>query len=607
VQIHRNNPEWLLLTKKLSPALAGLVLVIGFAAMPSLARPQDQQGEVPPKNLQDLISPDDLADLLAIRLNLTGKQQAQIKPILEEGRQKRRAIQSDTSLTPPQKKEKSTAVLIDSVNKVNAILSEEQKKQFAEIERRILQRMARPAPQARSAPQAHAEAHEAQGEEIHKIRHVIIIMQENRSFDEYFGTFPGVDGIPAQDGHFAVCVPNPKSGKCDAPYHNTQDVDGGGPHSARNAIADIDGGRMDGFIAQAESGRKGCNVLNPACTNSNDIDVMGYRDWREIPNYWGYAREFVLQDHMFEPNASWSLPAHLFTVSAWSAYCTQHNVAESCRNELQWPGLPTDPLPDQPIYAWTDITYLLHKYGVSWGYYVAAGSEPDCEDDEKEDCPPVPQNFKTPGIWNPLPYFDTVRNNGQLANIQPIDVFLQRAKSGTLPAVSWIVPSREVSEHPPAAISAGQTFVTGLINAVMAGPNWSDCAIFLTWDDWGGFYDHVAPPKVDKNGYGLRVPGMVISPYAKSGYVDHQTLSFDAYLKFIEDDFLGGERLDPKTDGRPDPRPTVRENVPQLGDLRNDFDFSQAPRPPLILPLKPWTDLESAPLRQDHNAKPQKQ
>jgi phospholipase C len=125
----------------------------------------------------------------------------------------------------------------------------------------------------------------------------------------------------------------------------------------------------------------------------------------------------------------------------------------------------------------------------------------------------------------------------------------------------------------------------------MQGPEWSSTAIFLSWDDWGGFYDHVTPPSVDANGYGLRVPGLVISPYAKSGYVDHQTLSFDAYLKFIEDDFLGGQRLDPKTDGRPDPRPDVRENAPILGDLALDFDFTQTPRLPLVLPLHPTTDL----------------
>jgi phospholipase C len=125
----------------------------------------------------------------------------------------------------------------------------------------------------------------------------------------------------------------------------------------------------------------------------------------------------------------------------------------------------------------------------------------------------------------------------------------------------------------------------------MKSPDWDSTAIFLTWDDWGGFYDHVVPPYVDQNGYGLRVPGLVISPYARRGYIDHQILSFDAYLKFIEDDFLGGQRLDPRTDGRPDPRPDVRENVKILGNLSRDFDFSQKPRPPLLLPEWPRTDL----------------
>jgi phospholipase C len=120
----------------------------------------------------------------------------------------------------------------------------------------------------------------------------------------------------------------------------------------------------------------------------------------------------------------------------------------------------------------------------------------------------------------------------------------------------------------------------------MRGPNWESTAIFVTWDDWGGFYDHVVPPTVDGNGYGIRVPALVISPYAKRGYIDHQTLSFDAYLKFVEDVFLGGARID-SADGRPDSRPTVRENVPILGDLRRDFDFSQKPRPPMILPPRP--------------------
>jgi len=301
---------------------------------------------------------------------------------------------------------------------------------------------------------------------------------------------------------------------------------------------------------------------------------------------------------MFEPNASWSLPAHLFLVSEWSAHCTQHDNPGSCTNALQNPGSPPNPgstTTNTPIYAWTDLTYLLHKDGVSWGYYVVPGSEPDCEDDATLSCAPVKQNSTTPGIWNPLPYFDTVQADGQLGNIQPVGNFFAEAKAGSLPAVSWVVPSGEVSEHPPSPVSFGQSYVTSLINAVMTSPDWDSTAIFLSWDDWGGFYDHVTPPSVDENGYGLRVPGIVISPYAKSGYIDHQTLSFDAYDKFIEDDFLGGQRIDPRTDGRPDPRPDVRENVAILGNLVDDFDFSQSLRPPVLLPVHPVTTLTGTP------------
>jgi phospholipase C len=431
----------------------------------------------------------------------------------------------------------------------------------------------------------------AAGTGIEKIKHVVVIMQENRSFDSYFGTYPGAAGIPAD-----VCVPDPGQGGCQAPFHDGADINGGGPHGHPSAVADIDGGKMDGFVQQAENGEKGCiDPNNPACTQGSRNDVMGYHDAREIPNYWSDAHNFVLQDHMFEPNSSWSLPAHLFMTSEWSARCASSNPA-SCTNALENPAAPPDftnggPPPD---YAWTDLTYLLHKDNVPWGYYVFQGTEPDCEDDGVS-CAPVPQNSKTAGIWNPLPYFDDVKADGQLSNIQTISNFYSQAQAGNLPAVSWVDPAGQVSEHPPAAISAGQAYVTSLINAVMTGPDWASTAIFLAWDDWGGFYDHVVPPTVDQNGFGLRVPSLVISPYAKAGYIDHQTLSFDAYVKFIEDDFLGGQRLNPATDGRPDPRPDVRENNPILGDLRVDFDFNQSPRPPMTLPLHPPPGPASAP------------
>ena len=430
-----------------------------------------------------------------------------------------------------------------------------------------------------------------------KIQHVVVIMQENRSFDSYFGTYPGADGIPMADGQPTVCSPDPTTGQCVKPFHDPNDVNGGGPHGAANAKADINGGKMDGFVGQVRSAAKNClDTNNPACSGSGDSDVMGYHDNREIPNYWTYAHNFVLQDHMFEPNSSWSLPAHLFMVSEWSARCTQLGNPMSCQNALDAPQPPPNflgpgikpgtPVP-RPNYAWTDMTYLLHKHGVSWRYYVAEGTQPDCEDDTALTCPAHGQNPGTPGIWNPLPWFDTVHEDNQRGNIQEASKLVEAARRGTLPAVSWVVPNGRASEHPPSPISNGQAWVTAVVNALMRSPNWSSTAIFVAWDDWGGFYDHVVPPHVDENGFGLRVPALVISPYAKRGFIDHQTTSFDAYNKFIQDLFLNGDRLDPATDGRPDPRPGVRETLPQVGDLMKVFDFSQKPRPPLILRPSP--------------------
>jgi phospholipase C len=418
---------------------------------------------------------------------------------------------------------------------------------------------------------------------IQAIRHVVVIMQENRSFDDYFGTFPGADGIPMQNGIPTVCVPDPAHGTCVAPYHDLAYRNVGGPHRESDGIADIDGGKMDGFIRSAESRALATciNPFDPSCAGIARSDVMGYHDAHEIPNYWTYAQQFVLQDHMFEPTTSWSLPAHLFMVSAWSATCTVPGQASSCTNNNAFPNVALG-VTTPPDFAWTDLTYLLHIHHVSWSYYVASGTEPDCVDGDMF-CGTVQQRPGTPSIWNPLPFFDTVKQDGELKNIKRLADFTQAARNGTLPAVSWIVPNGHDSEHPPALITDGQAYVTGLINSIMASPDWPSTAIFLAWDDWGGFYDHLVPPAVDGNGYGLRVPGLVISPYARQGVVDHQTLSFDAYLKFIEDDFLGSSRLDPTTDGRPDPRPDVRENMPILGDLAADFDFNQVPRKPVYL------------------------
>lgn len=457
---------------------------------------------------------------------------------------------------------------------------------------------------------------------IHKIRHVVIIFQENRSFDSYFGTYPGASGIPMNHGVPTVCVPNPRTRQCVKPYPDHQDANGGGPHNAVNSVADIAGGAMNGFIAEAQSGHRGCtNPTNPACTNSTAVDVMGYHTQSDIPNYWAYASHYVLQDHMFESVHSWSFPSHLYLVSGWAATCSLPQDPQTCTSQLD----PTLASPSNPTpYGWTELTWLLHKDHVSWSWYldngaVPLGQRPSQHHHKRQRIPPLVSNGSgtspaspvsstpasgtvhrtaatpsvagVPRIWNVLPGFTDVGQDNQYSHIQDLTNFYSLARSGHLPSVSWVLPDTYDSEHPPALVSVGQSYVTNIINSIMKSPDWNSTAIFLTWDDWGGFYDGVRPPTVDALGYGIRVPGLVISPYAKTGYVDHQTLSFDAYLKFIEQDFLAGAALNPKTDGRPDPRPDVRENSKILGNLVSDFNFAQPPRRPLLLPVNPRTTL----------------
>ena len=392
---------------------------------------------------------------------------------------------------------------------------------------------------------------------IGKIRHVVIIMQENRSFDSFFGTYPGADGIPAKNGQFTVCVPDPRTEGL------RQAVPRSSPGERRRRAQSQRSGRgrrrrQDGRVRQTAEDQpsRGCSATNPptpVCLPASPPDVMGYHDAREIPNYWTYAGDYVLQDHMFEPVASWSLPAHLYLVSGWSARCTSTNPDSCVSDPAQGAGttgrlklktLPpaflscmsahgvtkitrasaTDPkviaaaeaclgyltpaMRQQllgnggealqlGLYSWTDLTYLLHKQDVSWAYYVQSGIQPDCDDNPDETaagCAPVAQGASTPSIWNPLPSFTDVKADGQLGDIKNLSNFYTAAAQGTLPAVSWIAPTQANSDHPPANLATGQAYVTNLINTIMRGPDWGSTAIFLAWDDWGGFYDHVVPP-----------------------------------------------------------------------------------------------------------------
>jgi phospholipase C len=418
---------------------------------------------------------------------------------------------------------------------------------------------------AADLPQPARDSGSLQG--IHKIQHVVIVVQENHSFDNYFGTYPGADGIPTQNGVPSVCVSAPKTGDCVAPFHDSSDSGFDPPHSAAAASNDIDGGNMDGFLQSAARWSLLPCVLPRSCSASDVKSVVGYHDARELPVYWSYASSFVLQDHLFAPTASFSLPSHLALLSGWAATCAAADPMV-CKGNVVNPDVPR--AAKGTPYQWTDITYLLHKNDVSWAFYAGSASGDKSR-----------SSFDM--YVNPLAGFQTVRDDGQLENIKPLGSFFQAARSGTLPAVTWVTPNENQSEHPPYSIKAGQAFVAGLVNAIMQGPDWDSTAIFVTWDEWGGYYDHEVPPVIDGTQLGIRVPGLVISSYAKQGYIDHQTLTFESYLKFIEDDFLGGQRLDPATDGRPDARPVVSEASPAIGDLSADFDFSQPPRPPVLV------------------------
>ncbi|MGI8990543.1 MAG: alkaline phosphatase family protein [Bryobacteraceae bacterium] len=394
---------------------------------------------------------------------------------------------------------------------------------------------------------------------LEKIQHFVFIMQENRSFDHYFGTYPNVDGLPPN-----ICESAPELTGCVQTFHDANDVNRGGPHGWNNAHADINSGVMDGFLGQSFQGKsnvggEACKPPNPQCTPGKDPrDVMGWHDWNELPNYWAYANQYVLQDRMFESVASYSLPAHLYMLAAQSGgYVASTGQAR-----------PT-------TYNFPEITELLQSGKIDWKYYVTSGTSPDTEDGEvvgsQSQQQQAPDKYT---LWNPLPAFPAVKNDpAQFSRLVDVTQLYLDAKNGTLPQVSWVIPSGAVSEHPPGGLKAGQEYVTGVINAIMQGPNWNTTAIFLSWDDWGGFYDHVNPPQVDQYGLGIRVPGLVISPYARQNFVDHKTYSFESWLRIVEERF----GVTPMT---------ARDST--AGDMIDSFDFTQSPRIPMV--LKPAGD-----------------
>jgi phospholipase C len=315
-----------------------------------------------------------------------------------------------------------------------------------------------------------------------QIDHVVFLIQENHSFDNYFGTYHGANDLPAN-----LKVPSTPGGQPTiSPFHFvtplTHDLD----HSWEAAHAAMDTGKMDGFVSAEKSN-----------------DTMGYYDGTDIPNYWSYASHFELLDNFFSSLAGPSLPNHLYAVAGQSGG-VENNMSE----------------PPEGGFDFPETAQELQQAKITWKYYDGQAN---------------PQAFS---LWNPLPGFKAFMSDKELMNhLVHGSQFFQDLRNGTLPAVSWIVPNGQESEHPPQDIQLGMWYVTDFVNALMKSPYWANTLLVITWDDYGGFYDHVSPPQVDAYGYGPRVPTILISPYVKAGMIDHTTYDFTSVLKFIEDRF----------------------------------------------------------------------
>ena len=361
------------------------------------------------------------------------------------------------------------------------------------------------------------------------IHHFIYLLQENHTFDNYFGTYGrGTDGTPA-----GTCMPlnlNHPKGKCIKPFRLGGRAVTDIGHNVIIFRGQYNHGKMNGFA----------NVLR--LQGVDPTNVMGYYDGTDIPYYWNLADQYVLFDRFFSSATDGSGSNHFFWVGAY----------------------PADPH-DTPKTGFTRPTIFdeLEKAGVSWKFYV---SNYDAKITFRAH---VVGDRSSQVVWVPLLNYARFIDDPKLAkHIVPLSQYYKDLHNGTLPAVSYIAPSG-ASEHPPGSVQSGMRFVRTVINNLVASPYWTSSAFLLSYDDWGGWYDHVRPPQIDGFGYGFRVPALLVSPYARHGYVDHTTLDFTSGLKFIEENW----GLAPLT--RRDATAT---------SIAGAFDFNQTPRPASIIP-----------------------
>jgi phospholipase C len=380
------------------------------------------------------------------------------------------------------------------------------------------------------APVEHARA----ADPATPIKHFIVLMQENHTFDNYFGTYPGADGIP--DGICMPIDPNVEGGDCVAPYHlGTNDVSLDDPdHSNTTSRLQYDDGKMDGFIYALDQ------------KNQDGRLAMGYYDDSDVPYYWNLADEYVLFDRFFSSYAGPSFTNHVFWVAG------------------------RGPNPDPKILnldEYPSIFDELQSAGVSWKFYVQ-NYEPGLNYRTLYD---YPADRAAQVVWNPLLSYDRFIDDPELnSHIVDLNEYFTDLDQGTLPEVAYIAPSGP-SEHPPGSLLSGQRFVRSLIQALMRSDLWTDSALMVTYDDWGGWYDHVSPPQVDADGYGFRVPSFLVGGYAKKGFIDSTTLDHTSILKFIEDNWS----LAP-----------LASRDAAANSIVGAFDFGSPPREPVFFGME---------------------
>ena len=382
------------------------------------------------------------------------------------------------------------------------------------------------------------------------IKHVVVIVQENRSFENLFAGYPGADApmygfmrgrkVPLHTVDFFPLV-------------NVN-------HDFGPAIGSWDHGKMDGFTG--------------AYSGLPDTFVFAHLRRSEIAPYWDLARQYVLADHMFPTEFGPSFTGHLSLIAGTTSLSRDKAVVN---NPIGGPwgcdasvGTITFTVNRErkispggfPCYTqFRTMADVLDAGGISWKYYA----------------PPLFGN-KGGVLWSSFDAIKAVRYSPDWKNnvISPETQVISDARKGQLPSVSWVIPDWEWSDHASTGTDYGPSWVAAVINAIGEGPDWKSTAIVVVWDDWGGWYDNVPPPKGDFRGPGVRVGCLIVSPYARPGYVSHTVYEFGSILKFEEQTF-GLPSIGSASDGYTDARAT---------SLADSFDFTQAPRHFVRIPAK---------------------